>query len=330
MTQKPVAQAGAALALLLAFSILLGACANATPTPTPPPTLPPTLEPITGDAPVGDLPAPMSSAPSVTADVNVNVRDGPGTQFKVVMTAKPGDSGQVLGISPDGHWYNVPLPEGQTSYNTGWVAKDFVTLSNPGGDTIPTVAPPLIPGVPAMEPPAEGSPAGTTTERGTVRTGPGAEYPIYGLTSTGAQVTVLAKSADGKWWAIKLPTSYTEEGMGWIESAFLKTQNTGEVKAFTVQPVLPDARPTAPGGGQPAAKATEAITVRSGPGTGYKSLVEAKAGDIMAVIGKSEDGKWWVINLPTSLAPDRRGWIPKAETTSSKTDSVPVVATPPT
>jgi heat shock protein HslJ/uncharacterized protein YraI len=280
--------------------------------------------------PTGDLPQPPSSSATVTANVNVNVRSGPGMQFKVIMVAMKDDVGQVLGISPDGQWYNVPTPEGVSSYETGWVSRNYVTLSNPGGGAIPTVTPPLLPGIVPVEPPTPGTPMGTTLERGAVRNGPGIEYPIYGLTTIGVQVSVVGKTEDGEWWAIKLPTSYTPDGMGWINKVYLKTENVGDVKVLTAPSVPPDARPTAPGGGQPSAKALETIHVRSGPSEQYPSYGKANAGTVMAITGISSDGKWWVILLPTEIAKDGRGWVQASMTQTSKVENnvIPVVPNP--
>ena len=162
---------------------------------------------------------------------------------------------------------------------------------------------------------------GTTLESGAVRNGPGTEYPIFGLTTIGVQVSVVGKSQDGQWWAIRLPTSYTPDGMGWINTVFLRTQNTANVPVLSAPPVPPDARPTAPGGGQPSVRALETIFVRSGPGQTYSSYGSVQAGTILAITGISTDGQWWVVALPTSIASDGRGWVPAGQTTTSKVDN---------
>jgi len=280
--------------------------------------------------PISDLPEPPTSSAAITAKVNVNVRSGPGMQFKVITVLLKGDSGEALGISPDGYWLNVPIPPGVSSYETGWVAKDYVDIAIPSGTTLKTITPPLLPGLVPVEPPAPNAPAATTLESGAIRMGPGIEYPIYGLTTIGVQISVLGKSEDGEWWAIKLPTSYAPEGLGWINKVYVKTQNAGNVKVLTAPAVPPDARPTAPGGGQPSAKAVETINVLSGPGNQYKSYGKVQAGTIMAVTGISSDGNYWVILLPTDIASNGRGWVPINQTNASKTDNgnVPVIPSP--
>jgi uncharacterized protein YraI len=50
--------------------------------------------------------------------------------------------------------------------------------------------------------------------------------------------------------------------------------------------------------------AADLLRVRSGPGTGYAPAGSAKAGDKFPIKAKSEDGKWWQIEMPGA-----RGWV---------------------
>jgi hypothetical protein len=71
--------------------------------------------------------------------------------------------------------------------------------------------------------------------------------------------------------------------------------------------------------------------VLSGPSTSYRSYGKVDAGTIMGIVGRSSDGKYWVISLPTSIAPSGRGWVDASlvETTKTGTDSlVPVIPAP--
>ena len=252
-----------------------------------------------------------------TANVNCNVRSGPGTQFRVIEIAMQGDEGDVVGTSPDGKWWAVPFPPDHPHYKMGFVSKSVTTLTNPDNIELPVVTPPLLHATVYVEPPAEGAPAATVTEPAVVRTGPGNSYPIFGLSSTGPKVEVVGKS--GTWWAIKLPTNFAPEGIGWINEVYLQTENTGDVQEMTdIQAADPEARPTASGAGQAAARLLEDLDIRSGPGTGYSSLTQEKAGSIMAIIGISADGEWWVVSLPTQTAAVGHGWIEESKTQSSK------------
>jgi uncharacterized protein YraI len=48
----------------------------------------------------------------------------------------------------------------------------------------------------------------------------------------------------------------------------------------------------------------EMLNVRAGPGTGYAPAGSAKAGAKFLIAGKSEDGKWWQIEMPGG-----KGWV---------------------
>jgi hypothetical protein len=46
------------------------------------------------------------------------------------------------------------------------------------------------------------------------------------------------------------------------------------------------------------------------------------------VIGESEDGEWWVLRMPTSLAKDGTGWVPKLYTATKNVAGVPEIKDP--
>jgi len=79
----------------------------------------------------------------------------------------------------------------------------------------------------------------------------------------------------------------------------------------------------------PIAEAVDTVNVRSGPSTDYPSYGLASAGDTALILGVSEDGLWWVIELPTYVAPDGRGWISAGYVIATNADEVPVIEAPP-
>ena len=137
--------------------------------------------PIAGTAPPPgeEIPVepPAAGAPSATADVNLNVRTGPGTLFKVIGHVMQGQGGAILGTSPDGFWYAFKIPPGKVSYEIGWVSASYATLDNPSGEPLPIVNPPLLPQTVYVDQPASGAPQLRTLEPATVRTGPKLTYP---------------------------------------------------------------------------------------------------------------------------------------------------------
>jgi hypothetical protein len=100
--------------------------------------------------------------------------------------------------------------------------------------------------------------------------------------------------------------------MGWIHKVYLKTQDVENVRVYEEKdypPIPPDANPTAPGSDAAAARALETLSVLSGPGSSYRSYGKVDAGTIMGIVGRSSDSKYWVISLPTSIAPSGHGGL---------------------
>ena len=74
--------------------------------------------------------------PWVTIDTPVNVREGPGTNYKVIGTAAPGDFYVITGKSPGlGDWWQINI-----GGRTGWVYGPLVIATNSEG--VQVVAPP--------------------------------------------------------------------------------------------------------------------------------------------------------------------------------------------
>jgi heat shock protein HslJ len=79
----------------------------------------------------------------------------------------------------------------------------------------------------------------------------------------------------------------------------------------------------------PIAEAVDTVNVRTGPSTEFPSYGLANAGDRALILGISEDNLWWVVELPTYVAPDGRGWVSAGYVNASNADDVPVIETPP-
>ena len=79
--------------------------------------------------------------------------------------------------------------------------------------------------------------------------------------------------------------------------------------------------PTARGDGRPGAH------IRSGPGTNFPVVGVARNGDSSEIIGRSADGNWWVVSVPS--APGGMGWCRPVSWTATGADEVPRIAPPP-
>ena len=73
--------------------------------------------------------------------------------------------------------------------------------------------------------------------------------------------------------------------------------------------------------------APDGIFLRTGPGTDYPYVGTAPLGDSGAIIGRSADGQWWVIDAPN--LPDGQVWVSATFVEAVNADNVPVVEAPP-
>lgn len=111
-------------------------------------------------AALGQAETPALPEPRAEAYQDTNVRAGPGTYYDRVGNLIQGQSGQIIGRSPDSFWLKIVYIGGPD--NTGWVFKDLVRVV---GDPLaaPTVLPPPTPTLPPTTTPAVVLPEGTAT-----------------------------------------------------------------------------------------------------------------------------------------------------------------------
>ena len=112
---------------------------------------------------------------------------------------------------------------------------------------------------------------------------------------------------DGLWWAINVPVA--PDGTGWVDSAWVSVANADGVAALPTPPVPPTADLVPPGPDEPQTTALVNTYVRTGPAANYPAYGIAPAGALAGVIGKSEDGKWWVVRLNPDTVGDGYGWV---------------------
>jgi uncharacterized protein YraI len=279
--------------------------------------------------PPAQVSPPASNTPTGTATSNLNVRSGPSTLYPVIGVVPKGTTGEIVGVSQDSAWYAVKVPTSYSGNGIGWVSAGYVTLSNPTNQALPVIAPPAPPPPVNLPPPATGVPQVTFTQAAVIRQGPTIEYPVYGVAQTGTKAEVAGVSQDGQWWAIKVSTAVASNGLGWVYKAYTTAQNTQNVKVVQPPPLPTNITPAVPGSNAPAAITIEPINIRSGPGNAYPSLGKVPAGTVMAVVGKSADGEFIVVNLPKNVSPSGQGWLPTRYVTLQNADNLPVIQPPP-
>jgi uncharacterized protein YraI len=249
--------------------------------------------------------------------------------FPILGTAQNGDTGEILGISPDGFWYAVKVSTTLVGTGTAWSAADYVELNNPTGQPLPVITPPLLPPLVNVPVPPANAPQVSMLEAATLRSGPTLEFPVYGVAPTGAQAEVMGRSEDDQWWALRLPPNIAQDGIGWVLKLYTLSANIASVPVIKTPNLPNNIAPAAPASGAPALITREPLNVRLGPGNEYTSLGQVPRGAVLGVIGVSPDGEHFVVNIPTSIDQSGQGWIPARYVRAENVSGVPVVQPPP-
>jgi uncharacterized protein YraI len=174
--------------------------------------------------------------------------------------------------------------------------------------------------------PAEGEPAAIANYNTTIYSGPGTNYVVYASFLGGKTAKVVGQSEDGLWWAISVPVSPT--GAGWVDAGWVTVSNAGSVPVLPTPPVPPTVEMVTPGANDPQATAIANLYVRTGPATNYPAYGIAQMGTTGLVIGKSEDGLWWVVRINPEKVGAGYGWVMAQYTQASNTSNVQTIQNP--
>ena len=273
----------------------------------------------------GVLPTAEPGVPTVTSTTYVNVRSGPGTQYPVLITAPPGSTGEAVGISSDGAWYAVEVPTSVSGNGIGWVSADFVIASNT--ENLPVIpAPPLPPGI-VYPPPDATAPTVTTFEPLNVRSGPGNQYPSYGVAPIDTTFQVVGVSVDGGWYAVLIPPDTTAEGIGWVNANYVTLSNPSnvEIPVITNPEELPPINPPPPDAGEATVTTIDAVNVRNGPSNKCTSYRVPPIGSTAPAIGVSADSGFVVNPIPPEIAADGIGWVNANYVTTNNAENLQVM-----
>jgi len=169
----------------------------------------------------------------------------------------------------------------------------------------------------------------TTTANVNIRSGPGTQYPSYGVPQSGTTFSVDGVSMDRAWWLVAINPNIILTGQGRISTDYADAYFVDNVPVVGAPPLPTDLPVPTPEPNTATATTLEPLNVRSGPGNTHPSYGKVLSGTTFEVIGKSEDSRFWVVSIPTSIAPDGQGWISAAYCETENTENVPVVASPP-
>jgi len=275
-----------ALIVLVALSLPGGLSALFGPTPTSTPTLTstptatltstPTLTPT-----ATETATPTPSTPIAQALRSLTVRQGPGSQYPLLQRLAADDQVEITGISEDGAWYQVLLPDGVF----GWLSSASISVTTFGSlRGVPVAeAPTNTPTytlTPSNTPTATSTPTATRTPSATptpsptntplpliplalpvraitVRVGPGSQYPAAGRLAGDEQVDIYGISEDGGWYWVEL----SDATMAWLTASPALVETIGNLRTLPiVDPPTATPVPTATSTPQPTATATSSPT----------------------------------------------------------------------
>ena len=98
-----------------------------------------------------------------------------------------------------------------------WLGRTFADYSLPEG---PEIVPPL---------PPPDIPYAVTNFNFNIRSGPGTEYPVYGVAAPWSSAEIIAVSPDREWWMVRLPTTISQDGTRWVSAEYVSAYNTDQV-----------------------------------------------------------------------------------------------------
>lgn len=263
-------------------------------------------------------PQPTSGAPLVTATVDTPIYSGPGEDTQIIARMSAGQTADVSGISRDGLWWQIQIPNGQAG--KGWVSQTSVIAENI--ENVPVVDPELEPTAQVTITP-ETDATVTATTNVNIRSAPDVISEIVGLFETGQQTDALGINSNRSWWYIRIPGS--EDDKGWVSNDFVTAENAENVPVVDENgnPIGGELPIPTPVPGQPALTALVNLNIRSNPDVGSELIGLLNQGQKAQVVGQTADGAWWAINIPS--ADNGRGWVSAEYVTTENVEEVPVI-----
>lgn len=146
------------------------------------------------------------------ADVNLNVRLGPGIQFDRVGTIPPPNITNIIGVNESGGWYRIPFREGYGWVNSVAMAVDLdpvCALAVYPDNRIEDITRYALVGNVEIN-------GFVAVERANVRSGPGTNYDLVAQLGYGDELIITGRTEDQSWLRVRTLTGLD----GWM-AAFL-------------------------------------------------------------------------------------------------------------
>ncbi|HEX5943124.1 MAG TPA: SH3 domain-containing protein, partial [Anaerolineales bacterium] len=175
--------------------------------------------------PVATLPVDMNvyetNVKYVMALQDVNIRSGPGTQFRILSYVAEGQTAKVTGVSANHNWWRVICPD--DTVGSCWVSA-LSSLTRPTDGTLPdtSVHPTDVKYVMAQQ-------------DVTIYSGPSSQFSVVGYIAGGQTAQVTGVNVSGNWWRVICP----DKSMGscWVSADRKFTKPTDPMTKADVQSV---------------------------------------------------------------------------------------------
>ena len=257
---------------------------------------------------------PDETTPALTANTDLDILNGPGTEYGKTGVLLVGQSAEVLGYSSDNNYWVIKVP--YVDSGRGWVNADLVTPQNTFG--VQEVDSSSITQAGGVD--AENTPLVQAITNVNIRSGPDLQFGKIGLLRAGEQAEVVGVSRDRLWWAISVP--FAGIGEAWVAVDYVVPQNIFEVPELEPAQQGGELAVPAPVPGEPSVTASVLVNIRSGPGTTYEIIGRLQPSQSAKAVYISSDAGWWGISLPG--APNGVAWVASGFVQSNNTEGLEV------
>lgn len=294
--------------------------------PTQTPAIQATAQPLTTGL-VLNLPELEEGVPSATATTVISVRTGPALNYPVYGLLLEGQAAELTGISENGEWWAISVPG--VPLDLGWVFSAYVETD--ASLDVPTIQPPPTPPTLVFSPPDPDSEAPFVRFRETVyaRSGPGVEFPAYGVIQQGQEAQAIHISEDGNWYQILVYSNQVPTRQAWVPAQFMEARRASLVAVGNAQPIPGKAELPTPPAGVPTGVPMTPLYLRDGPGLEYAVFGVAPQTAPLELLGISTNGEWLRIAVPATTWPDGMGWVPAGFVASVDREDLEAIEPPP-
>jgi uncharacterized protein YraI len=168
-----------------------------------------------------DMNAYETNVKYVMAQQDVNMRSGPGTQFRIISYIAAGQTAKVTGVSANGNWWRVICPD--NNVGSCWVSA-LSSLTSPTDGPLPDTAvyPTDVKYVMAQQ-------------DVTIYSGPSNQFGVVGYIAAGQTTQVTGVNVDESWWQVICPDNSL--GSCWVSAHRKFTKPTDPAAKADVQSV---------------------------------------------------------------------------------------------